>query len=281
MTTPNRAKAFTLIELIVVVGIIALIVGIAIPMVLRAYRNAERSRALADLSAIAAALEAYKQDHGDYPRILPGDPNRDNTKPLFTADNTSPNRAGARLLAWALVGFGNEGSDGEDGPGFRTRGAPLKSQVSGPYLRVDQFKVTYNDAPPAAWSTARVVGLDAELLDRSGKPILYYVASAARPNVRSGPTPPGYVGNSVNYSAAVGSLFNFADNSAIYGSGNIARFRFALGDENNNGFIDGTEVPAFEGPFILWTAGPDGEFGPSDTSKAALESMDDVTNFRQ
>ena len=286
MITSNRAKAFTLIELIVVIGILALLLGLVVPMIIRASRNAERSRALADLNAIAAALEAYKQDHGDYPRILPGDPNRDTGKALYAADNTSPNRAGARLLAWALIGFGNEGSDGADGPGFRTRGAPMKSQVYGPYLRVDQFTVSYNNNPPAAWATDRVIGLDAELLDRSGRPILYFPASLTRPNIRNGPNPPGFVGNSTTPAEAIRSLYNFADNSEIFGTTRLSHFRIMLGDRNYNGYIDDRETPAFEGPYLLWTAGPDGLFGPAvdnpaDIRQSHIDETDDVTNFRQ
>jgi len=68
MTSPTSAKArtaaFTLVELLMVVGIILLIIGILIPAVTRALAIAKRTRTAADLSSIATALEQYHSDYG-------------------------------------------------------------------------------------------------------------------------------------------------------------------------------------------------------------------------
>jgi prepilin-type N-terminal cleavage/methylation domain-containing protein len=84
----RRKTAFTLIEMLVVVGIIVLIVGIAAPMIYRAYKSGSVARLKADLAAISTALEAYKNDHGDYPRADVSD-------------------AGAAILGKALIGPGD------------------------------------------------------------------------------------------------------------------------------------------------------------------------------
>lgn len=60
--------AFTLIELLIVVAIIALLALIAVPNFLEAQIRAKAARARADLRTVATALEAYATDVGDYPR---------------------------------------------------------------------------------------------------------------------------------------------------------------------------------------------------------------------
>jgi len=68
MQTSMR-KAFTLVELLLVVAIIAVLAAIAIPDFLLAQVKAKTSRALADLRTIGANLEAYSIDNnGHYPR---------------------------------------------------------------------------------------------------------------------------------------------------------------------------------------------------------------------
>lgn len=63
----NR-KAFSLMELLVVIGIIAVLVAILVPMVNRARRAASITAQQLDMQAIVTALENYHSDFGDYPR---------------------------------------------------------------------------------------------------------------------------------------------------------------------------------------------------------------------
>ncbi len=58
----NR-KAFTLIELLIVVAIIGILAAIAVPNFLNAQVRAKASRSLADLRAIRTALEMYTIDY--------------------------------------------------------------------------------------------------------------------------------------------------------------------------------------------------------------------------
>jgi type II secretory pathway pseudopilin PulG len=60
--------AFTLVEVVVVVGILGLILATLLPMVQRARLSAKRTRLALDLNAIGIALDAYHDDFGDYPR---------------------------------------------------------------------------------------------------------------------------------------------------------------------------------------------------------------------
>jgi prepilin-type N-terminal cleavage/methylation domain-containing protein len=191
----TRTRGFTLTEMLVVIGIIVLVLGITTPMVTRAWRAGDRARTLADLAAIASALEAYRLDHADYPPIV--------APP--TGIDVEYN--GARMLYRALIGPGPEthpdptfipdgkGADSVKpdprilGPGFRTRKAPgpdgrmgtpddiPQGRVYGPYLQPEQFK--FGDPSGRG-------GLEPghhALFDRYNKPILYYRA-VGKPNIR-------------------------------------------------------------------------------------------------
>lgn len=61
----NRS-AFTLIELLIVVAIIAILAAIAVPNFLEAQTRAKVSRTQADLRSVAVALEAYIVDNNKY-----------------------------------------------------------------------------------------------------------------------------------------------------------------------------------------------------------------------
>jgi type II secretion system protein G len=60
-------KAFTLIELLIVVAIIAILAAIAVPNFLEAQTRSKVSRAKSDMRSIATALESYFVDNNAYP----------------------------------------------------------------------------------------------------------------------------------------------------------------------------------------------------------------------
>ena len=71
MKMRSRRRAFTLIELLIVVTIIAILAAIALPNFLQAQIRAKVSRAKADLRTITTGLEMYRVDYNNYPPILP------------------------------------------------------------------------------------------------------------------------------------------------------------------------------------------------------------------
>jgi prepilin-type N-terminal cleavage/methylation domain-containing protein len=60
--------AFTLIELIVVVGIILILAGLVLSTAGYARKKSARARAETEIAAISAACESYKADNAVYPR---------------------------------------------------------------------------------------------------------------------------------------------------------------------------------------------------------------------
>jgi prepilin-type N-terminal cleavage/methylation domain-containing protein len=86
--------AFTLIELLVVMAVIVVLMSLVIPLVVHSMHEAGRARTQADFQTISLALEAYKQDFGDYPRV-PMDP---------TNVNATMHDTGAAVLGKALLG---------------------------------------------------------------------------------------------------------------------------------------------------------------------------------
>lgn len=65
---PAKHPAFTLIELLIVVAIIAILAAIAVPNFLEAQVRAKISRARADMRTMATGLESYRVDYNAYPK---------------------------------------------------------------------------------------------------------------------------------------------------------------------------------------------------------------------
>jgi prepilin-type N-terminal cleavage/methylation domain-containing protein len=62
-----KTRAFTLIELLIVVAIIAILAAIAVPNFLEAQTRSKVSRTRADMRTIATGLESYRVDSNGYP----------------------------------------------------------------------------------------------------------------------------------------------------------------------------------------------------------------------
>jgi type II secretion system protein G len=79
-----RTVAFTLIELLIVVAIIAILAAIAVPNFLEAQTRGKIARVKSDMRTLATAIESYRVDYATYP---PG-----------SAGNQNPPSGGFRLL---------------------------------------------------------------------------------------------------------------------------------------------------------------------------------------
>ena len=170
---PVRRPAFTLVEMLVVIGIITVIAGLLGVVVSKARGTASKFQLAAQLQTIAVGLDAYKTDFQAYPITTVADGVTGNADDEINADGFR----GARMLCKALMGQCPQGAltgatattgtfdparpnqDGSDGFGFRVPGrsgvfaidqgnpAPtatrtmIAGKVYGPYLNIDKFKV--------------------------------------------------------------------------------------------------------------------------------------------
>ena len=64
----NGRRAFTLVELLVVIGILAVLAGLLLPVLLRSREHARKANCQANLRQIGVALEMYTSDYDD---VLP------------------------------------------------------------------------------------------------------------------------------------------------------------------------------------------------------------------
>ena len=68
-TAQQRARAYTLVEMMIVVAIIGGLASLAIPQVLKAVNKAKVKQAEADLEMIAAAIRTLASDTGRFPAL--------------------------------------------------------------------------------------------------------------------------------------------------------------------------------------------------------------------
>ena len=140
MTYVQKRKAFTIVELLVVVAIIALLVGIMVPAVRGALDRAKDLAVRTQLASISTGLELFKSDYDEYPVSL---------DPLGI-------RPGAQLLCDAMLG--------ED-----LRGPFVNGQQKNPYVKQEGIDFAPYD-PDGSNGSYVMVG-------KWGNPILYYAAA--------------------------------------------------------------------------------------------------------
>jgi general secretion pathway protein G len=162
----HRQNAFTLIELLIVVAIIAILAAIAVPNFLEAQTRAKVSRVKSDLRTLSIGLTSYRVDHNQYPE------GTDN--PLKYPQQLADELGG---LATGYYTFATRTLDG------RTAGAGAFYTITTPiaYITVpleDPFASQYGTLVYYAYRNAKKmkngyivtsVGPDSDLLAEDGK----------------------------------------------------------------------------------------------------------------
>ena len=98
----RRYNAFTLIELVLVVGIIIVLAGLVLSTVGYARKKGARARAETEIAAISAACENYKADNGVYPRDTTNS-TTDNLDPTSNGNSNSPSYNLASLYLYTQL----------------------------------------------------------------------------------------------------------------------------------------------------------------------------------
>ncbi len=148
----NKHKAFTIIELLISIVIIALLVGILLPSIAMVRLKAKETAQRVQFASIEMALDAFKQDYGDYPPSNFQDGSGIPGRFYYGAQKFTE-----ALLGWDLQGFHpntawrRDGFDAAGGPDTydpplpptmtRVRGDDTLFERRGPYLEVAKTNV--------------------------------------------------------------------------------------------------------------------------------------------
>lgn len=63
-TSAERRSAFTLLELLAVISVIAILVALIMPALMNAFRNTNNAEVSVEFSKLTTAMESFKSDHG-------------------------------------------------------------------------------------------------------------------------------------------------------------------------------------------------------------------------
>jgi prepilin-type N-terminal cleavage/methylation domain-containing protein len=256
----RRRGGFTLVEMLVVIGIILVLASILLPVVLSSRRNAMTARIKLDLQTIATGLEEYKKVFGDYPR---------------RANPTDPR---LNLLGDYLIGPNGDGVRSlETMDPTKTKGG----KKWGPFISPDKFKLEGGRLIDASTVEVQYYPRYGNYDQRPGRSVVTVTAGSTSGFLLGDVTGPG-----MQAKAMFSRLDGLANDTSDDGKDHLDQTLYMLGDGDDitNGtkadnIINGSERLTFTGPFILVSAGPDGRWGRKQQQKHTL--VDDVYNFER
>jgi len=281
-----RANAFTLVELLVVIAVIALLVTIIMPSLNGAKVLARKARVTTLIKTISGGLEMFRNDQSLGDAYPPSYWDTDEGGNPYSGAGQDSSKAhptkvyGAQMLVWGLAG-----ADllGPPPPGFEsinsnnqiqnyynlTTGTPNTAR-EGPFI--DTSKATIQNLTTSGSNQNIYVGSTEAnpnipaIIDDFGRPVLYYAATDAN----TGMNKYAYNDNLPFYKTWTG---NKKTDDWIANTGTVT-----FGDGKSltgfNGFIHNPAITSSAQPmnpksYLLISAGPDGLFG----------TQDDITNF--
>ncbi len=294
MKRTEHNKAFTIVELLTVMAVIALLIGLLVPALAMVRDRARDMQQRAQFHSISTGLEMFQADFGDYPE------SHDNFYSVESTDER--NYGGAQKLAEALVGydllgvhprtaFRSDGQrysviDGEYVDVYGTSEANIDER-KGPYLELEnanafQMRDVYGEDRVENFNPLNVVLTDVFSRSRpsgvkTGTPVLYFRANTLN-----------RFQEEITEELSRQNIYNFTDNHDLLNLGTATStfqdHRVMLdGDyERFNDLIvneqvystSGVRRPYRAGSFILWSAGKDGSFGTATDIFNFVKEMD-------
>ena len=299
-----------MIEILVVVGIIAVLVGILVPAVSMVQKTARETKQKAQFTAIELGLAAFRGDYGDYPPSFWWSP----SSPSGPQDYCGAQKLAEALLGWDLLGFHPNSAwraDGRDTLGGLTTYSPPTptaaslSERKSRYIEMDiarAFRLgesapgardgLFPDTSPLARGTyvlcdvfdvpERKLQLPDGKAVTPGTPILYYRANPTSKTIRD--------------EDPDDRIYNSRDNVALVNLGRLADWAQLVGGRRRHPI--GTSVaggdPYFAGdPYFYrficdpkvevtnlpWPYRPDSYILISAGSDGLYGTPDDIRNF--
>jgi len=275
----RRRRGFTLVELLVVIGIIALLVGILIPVVSRVRTAAYGANTKALMQKISAACSTYQLTFNAYPGIMPNLAYTD--PPSLGSQFSNPGAyttftQGEDLVVTLAGGLKAAGGKYDFDPQYLGQGPtnfnPLNGgQAHAAFISADPNDITPKDAA-GTYTISSNTDLNQpfvkdspapEFMDKfpDPRPIIYARANRGAMSVAGGSKI-----ISANYDpschynfAAIKPYVNTADTTETLGGGPSKPEVVTYFTSEQS-----TTAAKFAGTYILIGAGPDRKFGTSD-----------------
>jgi len=293
----RKKTGLTMIELLIVLGIIAILVGLLVPSLSAVKKMAKETKQKAQFATIELALAAFKNDYGDYPRSGGWDYTRN-----ASLDYCGAQKLAEALLGWDLMGFHPnsawraDGLDAADGPDSydpaKTRDIngdnipDTFDERKGPYLELASTDVFRTGGPEGlffdsgalhpdrfvlcdVFSRKRIVVVNqvtgATTRYKAGTPILYFRAN----------TSSKYLGD-----PEVGSIYRVGDNRELMGLGSVEeKFQDVRQHPLFSNFLQDIMDPRVSTANRMWPYRPDSYILISAGADGLYGTPDDIRNF--